>query len=303
MPFFTDRELSTKPRTIEEVTPGAWRAMVAAIVSRINDGSFGHAYPETCPDARGITGTDPHLLGHAVKSVLPKLRWPLEPNDVPPGFEALDLIEFCYEKVAMPQPYSFHTFFGHEHLNFDVEAGRAEFRVRINQIFERNGMAFSLEPNGKVVRLTPMLLHEALSHPPFATGDAELDDLLANARCDFLSHDPNSRLNGLEHLWDAWERLKTLDHGSHRRGFSERLLHDASPEPHFRRLIDKESRMLTDIGEEFMVRRNETAKIPITAEYADYLFRRLWAMIRILVHALERHPRADVTDSESVQHV
>lgn len=302
MPFFSERDFSAKPRKIAEVTPAAWKSIAAAIVSRIYDGSFGHSYPEPCPDARGITGTGQELLAHAVKNVFPNLPWPPEPNRVPPGFLALDLVEFCYDKVAMPQPESFHPFFGHEHLTFDVERGRAEFRNTINLIFERQGLAFSLEPNGNVMRLTPMLSHEAFSHSPFATGDPALDDLLAAARRHFLSHDPHVRLAALENLWDAWERLKVLNQDSSARGLFSALLHDASTEPHFYRLLEKEVHALSAIGEGFRVRDCETGKIPISAPVADYLFRRLWAMLSILIHEMERKGAGRQVDAGSLQH-
>ena len=303
MSFFTERESTAKARTIEEVTPSAWRGIVGAISSRIHDGSFGQSYPEQCPDGRGVTGTDQYQLARALKTAFPKLRWPLNPGEPPQGFLALDLIEFCYERVALPTPESTHTFFCHEHLTFDIPMGREEFRRRINQIFERNGLAFSLEPNGRVVRLTAMLFHEAFSHPPFATGDVGLDELLAQARLRFLSHDPNVRLAGLENLWDAWQRLRNLDPDARRRGFSPRLLYEASPEPHFRRMIEHEIRALSEMGNDFMIRQNDLTKIPISAEDADYIFRRLWAMIRILLHAIDAsRAEAPVDAGNTVQH-
>jgi hypothetical protein len=40
--------------------------------------------------------------------------------------------------------YGHHDYFGHDHLNFDVEAGRNEFLTEVNRIFAQNGLVFDL---------------------------------------------------------------------------------------------------------------------------------------------------------------
>src|SRR2546422_1399019 len=237
MPYFSERELGARPRTIQEVTPGAWKGIAATVIARVQDGSFARAYGEQCPDGRGVTGTDAGLMGQAVEAYFPGLRWPLDPDHVPRGLEGLDLIEFCYEKIAGPEPHSFHSFFGHSHLAFDVEQGRAAFRDEVNTIFSRNGLAFSLEENGQVIRLAPPALGEALVSVVFKTGDSTLDGLLESARAKFLSHDPNVRRESLEKLWDAWERLKTIEPGKDKAESTSRLLDKCCGEPNFRQLL------------------------------------------------------------------
>jgi hypothetical protein len=44
----------------------------------------------------------------------------------------------------------------------------------------------------------------------FRTGDQTLDQLLETAREKFLNRSLDLRKEGLENLWDAWERLKTV---------------------------------------------------------------------------------------------
>ena len=70
---------------------------------------------------------------------------------------ALDLIDFLAQRVADPVRYpgSYHKFFDHYHLHFDEEVGRARFRVEVNQVFARNGIAFEIGPDNKVRRLSP----------------------------------------------------------------------------------------------------------------------------------------------------
>jgi hypothetical protein len=176
-----------------------WNGVVGIINARIGDGSFGASYPEQCPDGRGVTGTDTELMGHAVAGYFPAIRWPLRAGELPEDpFEALDIIEFCYEKVAKPRGYEHHGFFGHDHLDFDVNEGRREFLSDVNRLFERNGLVFNLEDNGQVIRVAPAVVGAALQASLFKTGDAALDELLETARTKFLSHDLAVRKESLE---------------------------------------------------------------------------------------------------------
>lgn len=57
-------------------------------------------------------------------------------------------------------------------------------------------------------------LQEALASTIFTTGDQDLDRLLETAREKFLNRAFEIRKEGLEKLWDAWERLKTIEPGA-----------------------------------------------------------------------------------------
>jgi hypothetical protein len=118
--------------------------------------------------------------------------------------------------VAKPTAYSFHSFFGHDHLSFDREEGQRELQERVNQLFARNGLVYELQESGQVVRAGPPVLHESLHSTTFSTGDSDLDAMLETARAKFLAPDPRIRRESLEKLWDAWERLKTLGPSSTR---------------------------------------------------------------------------------------
>ena len=52
---------------------------------------------------------------------------------------------------------------------------------------------------------------EALSDSVFSTGDSELNQLLETAVTKYKLYDPKERKDGVEKLWDAWERLKSLE--------------------------------------------------------------------------------------------
>ncbi|MGB6484868.1 MAG: hypothetical protein WBE86_15385 [Candidatus Acidiferrales bacterium] len=251
--------------------------------TRANDGSFGLEYPEQCPDGRGPTGTDIHALSDALAAH--RLFNFLQGDANPPTtHDALDLIEFGYEKIAEPRRGSFHDFFGHYHLGFTQAEGQAAFRQEINRIFERNGIAYELMDTGQVQRIAPEVLREALAQAVFHSGDHILDELLERSQRRFLDRNPLTRRESLETLWDAWERLKSLEGGKDKRESTEKILKKASDEPEFRRLLEAEARELTNIGNSFMIRHAEMDKIPITDdEHVDFLFHRMFASIRLLL--------------------
>ncbi len=64
------------------------------------------------------------------------------------------------------------------------------------------------------------------------------------------------------------------------------LLDRASTEPKFRDRLEFEARQLTEIGNEFQIRHAEVNKVPLTeSTQVDYMFHRLFAMIRMLLQA------------------
>lgn len=150
----------------------------------------------------------------------------------------------------------------------------------------RNGIAFSLEEDGRVSRLAPPVLDEELRRATFNTGDATLDALLESARAKFLSPDPATRREALEKLWDAWERLKTLEPGGDKKASTIALLNKAADEPKYRDVLEQEANTLTKIGNSFRIRHSETSQVEIrTEDQVDYLFHRLLALILLLIRA------------------
>lgn len=202
--------------------------------------------------------------------------------------QTFDLIEFTYEHVSEPTAHDFHSFFGHSHYSYDQGLGRQNFEHDVNRIFERNGMAFQLE-HGEVTRLAPMVLQEALRDTPFRTGDEILDGLLESARNRFLNRSLDVRREALEKLWDAWERLKTVEPGADERGSTKALLDKTSTEPEFRVLIEGEATELTAIGNRFMIRHTEVGKVPIvSSRHVDYLFGRMFSLVLLALKSSGR---------------
>lgn len=283
--YFTDREKGPVPRTNLEIDNASWGGLVALIKGCIDNGGFGLHFPTHCPDGQGPIGTDSENFGLAVRGDIPELDWPFHADKIPPTLAVLDLLEFCHRHVAKPIPHSHHGFFGHDHLDFDREEGQRDFRERANRILARNQIAYELREGGMVARLAPPALEETLSKAVFNTGDDKLDELLEAARTKFLDPDPAVRREALEKLWDAWERLKTIEPGKDKKASTEALLDKAADEPNFRELLENEARTLTNVGNTFHIRHSETSQVELkTEDHIDYLFQRLFALIWLLLH-------------------
>lgn len=295
MKYFSDRENGEKPRESEEINEQAWGGIRSEIESRAEDGSFGKSFPENCENRRGVTGSDKINLRDAMIARISSLS---HDNDLSPwiyGFpmpqtvDILDLIEFCWKNIAQPKR-NYHEHCRHDHLQFDVEEGQGKFREAINEIFNCNDLAYELKENGQIERLASPVLREQLAVVQFQTQDEELNKLLETARSKFFTHHPNTRRESLEHLWDAWERLKTLGEGSDKKKKTADILDRVSGKdsPKFREALEREAKELTRIGNEFAIRHSEVGQEPLAKdEHVDYLFHRLFSLIWMILKTTE----------------
>lgn len=295
MTYFSERETGEVPRVGTEITDTAWGGIAALVRARIADGSFGARYPDNCSDPNGTRpcGTDDSAFWDAMKGDIPRLaeRDRILMSEPPPTLDVMDMIQFCWTAIGKPIQRGYHSYLQHHHLDFDIETGRAEFRDAVNQILRRNGMAYELTEVGEVQRSAPTGLGEALVQAVFATGDSDLDTMLETARRKFLDPDESVRRESLEKLWDAWERVKTVEPGSDKLARVTILLDRAagSNGSGFRQMLETEAREVTNIGNSFQIRHSETTQEALTSSnHVDYLFHRLFALIRLVLRTTGR---------------
>ena len=304
MQYFSEQEGDTVPRENEEIQAGPWRGIRALIRVRVEDGSFGARYPENCFDGPVAIGTDGLAFGDAMRARVPGLpdwpwktpdTWAGEKDETPSTLRILDMIQFCWESIGEAKLLSYHDYGRHNHLRFNVDSGREQFRAEIEEIFRRNGIAFTFAEDGSIERLAPPVLREAMGSANFRTGDAGLDGLLNKARVKFFDPDPEKRKESLEALWDAWERLKTLG-GHDKREHTKALLDQASgpSSPKFREAVEREARELTCLGNSLHIRHSETSQEPLNeSAHVDYLFHRLFSLIQLILR--QKSSRRDWT--------
>ena len=288
--YFTDREYGERPRTTDVIDGRLWSGFYILIDTRIGDSSFGYRFPYQCPDGRGPCGCDSHAFGCVLSAEVPGTEWPLSHAETPETPMLLDVLEFCASAVGDPIQGSYHSFFDHHHLNWDRQSGLARFVADVNLLFARNGIAYELTDEGQARRVLPQPLGEALRRTLFTTGDTETDRLLEVARDRIFMPKADERQDALEKLWDAFERLKTLEPGSDKRAQAEALLDRAAVRgSKFRNVLGEEAAALTKIGNSFRIRHSETTQENLSSlEQVDYLFGRLFSFIRMILKATGR---------------
>ncbi|MCW2961968.1 MAG: hypothetical protein JWM90_2355 [Thermoleophilia bacterium] len=237
---------------------------------------------------------------------MPGLRWnPQSPSygkaklEVPSTPQALDAIQVGFRHVADPIDGKWHSYMEHHHLSFNREAGQDKFRTDINEMFQRRGVAFELHVDGTITRLGPPAVREELSTAIYSSSDDKLDGLMESARRKFLDPDSAVRRESLDPLWDAFERLKTIEHSDKKTG-SAALLAGAFPDEETRKRAEAEMLALTAIGNDFDIRHHETTKIQITDPAdVDYFFSRAYALMHVLLTKTGRLSRQIPTEPAS----
>ena len=301
MRYFSERETGDLPRQEKEISVNVWRGLLTVIRTLTADGSFGARYPDICEDGTFTCGASMGMVDDALRAEIPRLAdlieqtYPrftrttfaaLEMPDIQPStLEILDLIEFCWKSIGKPVETIYHSFFRHHHLAFDEESGRNEFRSEVETIFRRNGVAFRLTEDGRIERVVPPVFETLVIQSEASTGDSELDRLLAAAQRKFIDPRPEARREALEALWDAWERLKTLDGQGDKKAQARAMLDNAAgtSSPKFRDALDREAVELTGIGNSLRIRHSETnQEMLATSEHVDYLFYRLYSLIQLI---------------------
>jgi len=288
--YFTDREYGARPATIHVVNERLWAGLFSLIQTRIGDGSFGSRFPEKCPDGYGSCGCDEEAFSRVLGAEVPWIEWPISVNNVPDTPVTLDLLEFCARAVGEPIQGAYHSYYRHHHLSWNREAGLARFVADVNLLFRRNAVAYELAADGQARRLLPEAVANAVGWALFQTGDAETDRLLEAARQRILSPKADDRRDALEKLWDAFERLKTLEPGRDKRAQADALLNRvAAPGSGFREALGRESAELTAIGNRFRIRHSETTQEALTSlDQVDYLFTRMFAFVRMALKGTGR---------------
>ena len=288
--FFTDREHGPSPRHSEAIEEPLWLAIHSLIELKLDDGSFGYRFPEICSDAgRRPYGCDKIAFGAMLAGEVPWLEWPLHRNGLPTTPVILDLLEFCAMAVGEQHRHSWHSFMDHYHVSWDHVAGLAAWVVEVNRLLSRNGIAFEMSTEGKVRRVLPDPLAQEIAQARFATGDTETDRLLEAARLKILAPKHDDRSDGLEKLFDAFERIKTLD-GTDKKLSATTLLDQAArPGSKFRASLEEEAFALTKLGNTHRIRHSEVGQEPLeTALQIDFLFTRLFAFIHFVLKASNR---------------
>jgi hypothetical protein len=293
--FYSDRTAAPVPRVGEEITANAWRGLVVLVQALIADGSLARDFPSlACEDGDFVTGTEEVNFLHSLRAHVPEAgSHPLNPTHLPSTTVVLDILDFVALHIDEPSSRRFHQYFGHEHLFFRRDdgwttPGQAKFRSEVDLILARNGIAFTFGDDMRMQRLGPPEARKLISDFKPKTGDSELDTKLRQAMVRFQSRTPADRQDALEKLWDAFERLKTLESPSKKASVAK-LLARAVPLVPLQKRVEAEFVELTAIGNSFAIRHHERGTPALPDDDArDYLFIRLAALIAYVLRRTGR---------------
>jgi hypothetical protein len=290
--YFSDRE-HPQPQLREEVAPSVWAGLVALFNAALQSGAFGAAFPERCQDGQAICGNDSSGVAAAVSAYLPQLTWPLETMRrredswetqpyAPPTPVVMDFVEFVYQHIAAPVQQWHHDYYRHDHLTFEIDSGRRQFREKVNLLFVRNQLAYELDVNGHVERTLSPVLEQAVASP-IRTGDTRADAMVVEAIQKLHRPEVAARKEGLERLWDVFERIKTF-RDADKKTSVKLILDHAATEATMRSALEAEMRALTELGNGLTIRHHEMNKAPLDdAAHVDYLFQRMYALLDLIV--------------------
>lgn len=214
--FYSDRTNGPAPRLRESLSDETLNGLAALVRRRIDSHWLADEFPEQCPDGNGVAGTDHRSLTDELLALIPGIEWPPPWGAVIDQGATFDLIEYVARRVAAPSQGYFHDYFRHHELTFDKREGRRRFREDVNLILTRGGAIFELNENLQIERHGAPETHQALDQLRPVTGDATLDQLIESGRTGYLSRKREDRETAVEKLWDAFERLKTLDDPSNK---------------------------------------------------------------------------------------
>lgn len=287
--YYSDRVSGPRARDVEEIGPVAWGRLVGIVQTSLTRNLFAQSFPEACPDGAPVAGTDVVSFWAAFEGDLPDLNRRALDHDKPPStLAALDMVEFVSRHVSEPKGEAkFHGYFSHYHLEFDPLHSpywaRDKLRDDINRLFARQGLVYSLNKDGQIVRQSPQPALEAELRAGLpATTDPDLDELLARARHKFLDKDPNVRREALEVAWDGFERIKTIHDPRDKKKGSKQLIAAVTNSGAEAAMIEAEMLTLTKVGNDFRIRHHERDKEPVTDHLIEPFFARMYALLHLL---------------------
>ena len=284
-PLYRERKAGPAPRLHEELPDHTKRGLIALLATALDSNQLAEAFPDQCPDGNGVCGTNERRAIDLMAGLVQDVEWPLRQDtedDV-----LFDLIEFFAARVAKPKNASWHSFFSHWEIDFDRRAGFVQFQGDVNAMLSAGGTVYQLS-GLQIERVGTPEIQVVLADLRPDSGDEGVDTLITDARRLYMSPKEADRQTGLEKLWDAFERLKTIEVGKDKKAQIAELLQHVTSEP-LRAEVEKEMRALTDIGNNFRIRHHETSKHPIPDSNArDYSFARLSNLIIFLLKASDR---------------
>ena len=287
--FFSETEQEEVALNSEEITSEVWYALVGVYKEFILNNAFSEAFPFN-DGGYGVTNCDERALEIGIKANIPNIQTPVnyDKNQRIDKYTILDFLQYLYNNISDPYIHSEHPEFPLNIYKFnDTGNYKKKFRDKVNTILKRNKIVFYITIEGKIKRKIPKVFHSIIGQN-FNTADEKLNKLLNIATSKFSETDFEERMIGLQNLWQAFERLKSLFDEDKRKS-AEILVKKISDDcAKFEELIKDEFRNnLTKYGNNFQIRHFEKNKAEIkNSKHLDYFFYRMMAVINLSISEL-----------------
>ena len=301
IPLYTQRTFGSKPRINDEITLPLWKGIVAFLEKMEQKNFFAESYPEGCMDNQtDIWSTDTNKLSDELE-IYTELTWPLKTAKksdsyfedsqpyIPTKYEIFDTLELLFQKISTPSNGFYHTFCRHHHLIFTNDnIAKTEFSTQINDLFNAKGMIYEFNPtNGHVETVvgeeTKQLISNALAGKMM---DAQYKGMLETACIQITNFRIDIAYQGLEKLWDAYERLKCYFDPKNQKEKSisaSRIVALFGDNLLFQTEVNEEICKLTELGNALRILLSETYQLALTNhKQIHYLFRRCLALIVLI---------------------
>ncbi|WP_136643614.1 hypothetical protein [Subtercola vilae] len=290
--FYSDRVSGETPRTLQTLPAATADGLLELVMTRLAGNWLAEEFPERCPDSdkSHIFATNVDAFADRAKALIPKLQIPLLRNRGDVADDTIfDLIELAGRFVALPSEGANHAYYSHHALTFDRHAGAKQYCNDVNEILARGGAAFEMQGELTIAHIGPAELREALSALNPDTGDIELDKLIENGRQLVASRQSSERLAGIQALWGALERLKTVEvPGKNQKNVSAEALLAHIGSASLRDAVRTDLNAVTALGNTFRVRHHETHIAELPEDAYDYFTGRVVTVLHILLSQSRR---------------
>lgn len=115
--------------------------------------------------------------------------------------------------------------------------------------------------------------------------EEQLKYLLLESKIYIAKSDFGEKRIGLEKIWDAFERLKTIESTNKKHSVEKIISEISGDDKELKKMLDDEFTLLTTIGNSYSIRHHEITqqKIPSSA-YVEYLYFRMLALISFVLN-------------------
>lgn len=283
--YFSQRIKSVKEER-QPLDKGFWFAFNETLEAFANQNYFCEKFPSYCNDDHPLFWYPP-VVKKALQADFGLFEWPRKEDNPPNENQILDLVEFFFKHISVPQETWFHSYCGEKHPTngYDQRKGRYEYTIKVNQLFARFHQPFKLQ-KGHIIRQSSAVLDELLVETDIGLPieDAHLVQLIATGLEHFYKSKGNNKMDGLRCMVDAFERIKSMENPKNKKESVKKTIDQISISDGMTTHLNEMFRELTRIANENTIRHHELDKQVINDEATiEFLFYSYYNAIRFLL--------------------